>query len=144
VLCGTKALLNQFQEDHRRRIFLDIAAKAIDAENCAPLQTNPCEEELAYLNYTSGSTGQPKGVQITHRGLRNLVSWHERTFRLSSQDRTSQIAGMSFDASTWEIWSALTTGATLCLVPEEARHSPAELRRWLTAERITVSFVPTP
>ncbi len=98
----------------------------------------------AYVIYTSGSTGQPKGVQITQRGLTNLVCWHQHAFALTSHDRTSHLAGLSFDAAVWELWPSLATGATLCLVDEEIRTSPLHLRDWLVAQQITLSFLPTP
>ncbi len=98
----------------------------------------------AYVIYTSGSTGQPKGVQITQRGLTNLVCWHQHAFALTSHDRTSHLAGLSFDAAVWELWPSLATGATLCLVDEEIRTSSLHLRDWLVAQQITLSFLPTP
>lgn len=101
-------------------------------------------EDAAYVIYTSGSTGQPKGVQLTDGGLQNLCIWHRQTFSLTPHDRTTQLASLGFDASVWEIWPTLLTGATLCFVPEEVRSSPLALRDWLLKYRITVCFVPTP
>ncbi|MDQ0791667.1 non-ribosomal peptide synthetase [Streptomyces sp. B1I3] len=99
--------------------------------------------DLAYCIYTSGSTGLPKGVEIPHEGLSNLVAWHRETYGLTSADRTTQIAGTAFDASVWEIWPTLTTGAELHLAVE-GHSSAAELVEWLTGAGITVSFLPTP
>src|SRR5579859_77041 len=64
-------------------------------------------DSAAYIIYTSGSTGKPKGVQVTHRGLRNLVHWHQKAFDLTPQDRASQLASLSFDAAGWELWPYL-------------------------------------
>ncbi len=101
-------------------------------------------DNLAYVIYTSGSTGQPKGVQISHRNLLNLITWHQQTYQLHGQDRTTQIASMAFDACVWEIWPTLAAGASLFFPDEETRHSPLHLRDWLLAERITHCFIPTP
>ncbi|TCO55608.1 non-ribosomal peptide synthetase [Actinocrispum wychmicini] len=101
-------------------------------------------DTLAYVIYTSGSTGQPKGVEISAGGLDNLIRWHRETYRLTADDHTTQIAGTAFDATVWEIWPTLTAGATLHLVDENVRSSPAEVVRWLADQRITVSFLPTP
>lgn len=101
-------------------------------------------DDLAYVIYTSGSTGQPKGVQITHRSLANLVSWHQRAFDVAASDRATQVASPGFDAAVWEIWPYLTAGASLHLPGEYTRISPEALRDWLVAERITISFLPTP
>jgi len=104
----------------------------------------PEAESLAYVIYTSGSTGRPKGVQVTHGGLMALMRWHRRAFELGPGDRTTQVVSLGFDASVWEIWSSLTSGATLCIAPSEVRLDPVGLRDWLLAERITTSFLPTP
>jgi amino acid adenylation domain-containing protein/non-ribosomal peptide synthase protein (TIGR01720 family) len=100
-------------------------------------------EHLAYVVYTSGSTGTPKGVEITQQSLQQLVDWHQSTYSITSDDKCSMLAGVGFDASVWEIWPTLASGATLCIVEEEERLSPARLRDWLIRNKITVSFVPT-
>ena len=101
-------------------------------------------ENLAYVIYTSGSTGQPKGVAIEHRGAANLVAWHRERFGLRPAEHTTQLAGLGFDASAWEIWSCLTAGATLHVVPTAVVADPPWLVRWLAAEGIDLCFLPTP
>jgi amino acid adenylation domain-containing protein len=103
----------------------------------------PTSEDLAYVIYTSGSTGQPKGVEITHGNLLNLVNWHNAEFNIDPSDRATQIAGPGFDAAVWEIWPYLAAGASLHLPPPQARVSAAQLRDWIVARQITVTFVPT-
>ncbi|MEH2040965.1 amino acid adenylation domain-containing protein [Nostoc sp.] len=99
---------------------------------------------LAYVIYTSGSTGRPKGVQIEHRGLLNLVFWHQQAFAVSSLDRVTQVAGVAFDACGWEIWPYLTAGASIHFPNDETRLDPEQLRDWLLSKAITISFLPTP
>jgi amino acid adenylation domain-containing protein len=99
---------------------------------------------LAYVIYTSGSTGQPKGVLIPHQGLLNLVFWHQRTFEITAADRATQLAGMAFDASVWELWPYLSAGASIYLAPPNLLGSLHGLRDWLIAQQITICFVPTP
>lgn len=110
--------------------------------------TNPARsldrENLAYVIYTSGSTGLPKGVEVTHRGLLNLIQWHQRTYEVTQDDRATQLAGIGFDAAVWEIWPYLTAGATLYLPDEETRLDAQKLNTWLVAQGITLSFLPTP
>jgi len=101
-------------------------------------------ENLAYVIYTSGSTGKPKGVLIQHQSLLNLVSWHQNAFNITTIDRVTQLAGIAFDASVWEIWPYLTAGACLAIVPPDLLTSPKQLQEWLIAKKITVSFLPTP
>src|SRR5207247_2476648 len=93
---------------------------------------------------TSGSTGTPKGVELSHRGLVNLLTCHQRAYRVTPQDRATQLAGFSFDASVWELWPYLTAGASIHIVDDETRTSSPSLVKWLSARKITISFVPTP
>ncbi len=123
---------------HLRDHLIDHAVRLCCLDSDWPLiasqpVTNPSVDawldHLAYLIYTSGSTGQPKGVQLTRRGLANLVQWHLRTFAPSAHDRATHLAGLSFDASVWELWPYLASGACLCLVDDETRLSSALLIR---------------
>jgi amino acid adenylation domain-containing protein len=101
-------------------------------------------EQLAYVLYTSGSTGEPRGVEVTHRGLANLVRWHRKAFGLGPGERVSHLAGLGFDALVEEIFPALAAGATLHLAPDSARVTATATRDWLCEQRITVAFVATP
>lgn len=104
----------------------------------------PANESLAYVIYTSGSSGTPKGVEITHSSLSNLVSWHQGAFKLEPSDRATHLASPSFDAAVWEVWPYLAMGASIYLPSDSVRAEPEALRDWLVAQRITISFVPTP
>ena len=108
-----------------------------------PLPAPPQSSDLAYVVYTSGSTGHPKGVMVQHGSLANLIAWHNTAFSLTSADRCTQLASPGFDAAVWELWPTLACGAALHIVPEPLRRDPLGLRDWLVAEGITVSFVPT-
>ena len=119
----------------------DLAA--IDRQSTQSPKSRISGERLAYVIYTSGSTGRPKGVEITHASLMNLVSWHNREFQVTADDRASLLAGVGFDAAVWETWPALTAGASLHLPDEATRLSPERLRDWLVAEQVTISFLPT-
>jgi amino acid adenylation domain-containing protein len=101
-------------------------------------------ENLAYVIYTSGSTGQPKGVEVQHGGLVNLVSWHQREYGVTPVDRATQLSGPSFDASVWEVWPYLAAGASIYIPDPETRVAAAKLVDWITAQSITITFLPTP
>lgn len=108
------------------------------------LHINPINpEELAYIIYTSGTSGYPKGVEITHGNLEHLVDWHLNAFQVTEDDRASHLAGLSFDAAAWEVWPYLAAGSSISLIDEPARSSPELLQQWLLSERITISYVPT-
>jgi amino acid adenylation domain-containing protein len=104
---------------------------------------NADRANLAYIIFTSGSTGRPKGVQITHANLLNLISWHQRAFAVTPNDKATMHASPGFDAAVWEIWPYLAAGASVAVVDENIRTSPEGLRDWIVANQITISFLPT-
>ena len=146
VLVTAKCLCNALPARPKKLVVLDPEGR-IEGD-AAPGSFSPTARpepgHLAYVIYTSGSTGQPKGVEITHRGLSNLVSWHQRAFKVSATDRASQLAALGFDAAVWEMWPYLTAGARVHLVDSVAINEPAAVRDWLLSEGITICFLPTP
>jgi amino acid adenylation domain-containing protein len=125
-------------------VALDPQGKMASDQPSDPVTTQVKAESLAYVIYTSGSTGQPKGVELTHRGLLNLVLWHQSAFQVGPDDRASQLAALGFDAAVWEIWPYLTAGASVQLADGVAVNEPAAVRDWLISQRITITFLPTP
>ncbi|MCB1033705.1 MAG: AMP-binding protein, partial [Acidobacteria bacterium] len=101
-----------------------------------------CGDSLAYVMYTSGSTGLPKGIGIPHRAVHRLVRSTDYV-RLGEGDRVAQIANVSFDAATFEIWGALLTGATLVILPREVTLDPERLSAALEERGVTSLFLTT-
>jgi amino acid adenylation domain-containing protein len=99
----------------------------------------PQPDDAAYMFFTSGSTGKPKGILGSHQALSHFLSWQRETFAISPDDRVAQCTGLSFDAVLRDIFLPLTSGATLCLPPEEAGSN--ELLMWLAEEHITAVHV---
>jgi amino acid adenylation domain-containing protein len=95
----------------------------------------------AYIIYTSGTTGTPKGTINTHRGLSNMLSWQDQVRFLESGDRLLSSSPVGFDASMWNIASALSSGAALVLAPPGLQRDPRHLARLLVEERITSAFM---
>ena len=124
-------------------ICLDADWENIAQENPENSENSATINNRAYVIYTSGSTGTPKGVEIEHRGLLNLMYWHQNTFHFLPQDKITQLFGVAFDACVWEIWTTLTSGASLYFPPPDIRLSPEKLRDWLIQKEITISFIPT-
>ena len=100
-------------------------------------------ESVAYMVYTSGSSGVPKGVEIMQKSLSNLVSWHIRAFGHNSHYRFAQTASIGFDAAVWEIWTALCSGATIYIVPGNILMEPDELIKFFKTNKIDEAFVTT-
>ncbi|MFN6483321.1 MULTISPECIES: non-ribosomal peptide synthetase [unclassified Nostoc] len=141
VLLTQESLVTTLPPHQAQVVCLDSVTFSAIAENLPQTVTT---DNLAYVIYTSGSTGRPKGVQIEHRGLLNLVFWHQQAFAVSSLDRVTQVAGVAFDACGWEIWPYLTAGASIHFPDDETRLYPEQLRDWLLSKAITISFLPTP
>ncbi|MEO6231488.1 MAG: amino acid adenylation domain-containing protein [Ferruginibacter sp.] len=99
--------------------------------------------QLANVIYTSGSTGKPKGVMIEHKGLVNLVEWHNKAFNVSGSSNSTIMAGVGFDAFGWEIWPYLSIGASLLIIDDDTRLSPSKLLNLFNQYQITHSFVAT-
>jgi len=144
VLLTTEPQATKLTGHSAEVICVDSEWPTLVNESADNLEIKPELDSLAYVIYTSGSTGWPKGVAVTHRGLLNLVHWYRQAFALNNTDRSTQLAGLGFDATVWEVWPQLTSGASIYLAKEEARISAEALRDWLVAEQITVSYVPTP
>lgn len=100
-------------------------------------------QQLAYVVYTSGSTGVPKGVEVTHRNLMHLVRWHNRAFQVDSADHATLLANVGFDAAVWELWPYLSAGATLFVPDREIIRQPEALRDYVVSNGIAVMFAPT-
>ncbi|WP_260605035.1 non-ribosomal peptide synthetase, partial [Streptomyces sp. WAC 01420] len=98
----------------------------------------------AYVMYTSGSTGVPKGVVVSHGALVNHMGWMQREFGLGPRDRVLHKTPFGFDASVWELWWPLMAGAVLVVAVPGGHRDPGYLARLIERERVTVAqFVPS-
>jgi amino acid adenylation domain-containing protein len=109
---------------------------AIESRECLPAVVRP--DNLAYMIYTSGSMGTPKGTMNLHRSLCNLLQWTQDAYALQPTDRVLQKTAFSFDPSTWEILWALLNGATLVLAPADIDRNPSQLVRFVQEQQISV------
>ncbi|HEV2757223.1 MAG TPA: amino acid adenylation domain-containing protein, partial [Actinomycetota bacterium] len=98
-------------------------------------------DDLAYVVYTSGSTGEPKGVAVTHANLAHLADWHAAAYGAAGP--SSAVAPLSFDASVWELWPPLATGGTVVLVGNDDARDPTLLARTFERNAVRTAFVPT-
>lgn len=119
------------------RLDADWAAIATKDTEDLPVETAP--EEQAYVMYTSGSTGNPKGVVVPQRAVLRLVK-NNGFASFSSDEVFLQLAPLSFDAATFEIWGALLNGGKLVLGPR-GRVTPEEIGRLIRAHEVTALWL---
>ena len=97
---------------------------------------------LAYIMYTSGSTGEPKGVAMPQRALVNLIHWQQSQWGDAACARTLQFAALGFDVSFQEMFTTWASGGTLVFAQETQRRDPTELLALIQRERIERMFLP--
>ncbi|SNT72632.1 non-ribosomal peptide synthetase [Paracoccus seriniphilus] len=104
----------------------------------------PAPDDLAYVLFTSGSTGAPKGVMIEHRAIVNRLLWMREHYDFSADDRILQKTPTTFDVSVWELFLPYLCGGTLVFADPDAHRDPAQIARLIRREGISVChFVPS-
>ncbi|MCV7106049.1 AMP-binding protein [Mycolicibacterium chitae] len=116
---------------------IDIEDPEVQRQPTAALPL-PRPDDLAYLTYTSGTTGVPKAVVVTHHNVTQLVEGFHADLPAAPGQVWSQWHSLVFDVSVWEIWGALLHGGRLVVVPETVAGSPDDLRNLLITEKVSV------
>ncbi|ODH00205.1 non-ribosomal peptide synthetase [Nostoc sp. KVJ20] len=142
VVLTQEKLVNKLGNGKANVICLDSNWDIISQHTQQNPTTSVKADNLAYVMYTSGSTGQPKGVSIVHRSVVRLVK-ETNYISISPQDVIAQASNHAFDAATFEIWGALLNGARLVGVSKDLALSPKDFAVFMRSQNISVLFLTT-
>jgi len=138
IVLSQKELAGLVPSGGWRVVFVDDPRSIAPAGSLINPSRTITDAALAYVMYTSGSTGPPKGVMISHRAIVNNLLWMRSTFPMDARDRVLQKTEFSFDPSVWEIFLPLSVGAQLVMPRPNASRSPGALVRLMIEHRITI------
>lgn len=110
------------------------------ASTTPPPDPGPIEDDLAYILYTSGSTGHPKGVMISQRAALTFIDWACETFGVQPTDRVSNHAPFHFDLSTFDLFVTIKAGAAIVLVPPMLSILPRTLADFIATQEISIWY----
>ena len=112
--------------------------------NALPHNPSQSLDDLAAILYTSGSSGTPKGVQLTHRNISGFAQWAIKRFQFKPNDRFANHASLHFDLSTLDLFASLDIGASIFLIDAKTVRFPNAVANLIAKQKITVWYsVPT-
>jgi len=126
-----------FPEDSRPTL---INIDQISIDNISEIYYQNLSIDIAYVLFTSGSTGIPKGVMIPHKAIIDYIDWCVEVYQITDKDVVANHAPLYFDNSTFDIYTAFKSGATLHLVHDELNAVIPSLVNWIEQRQITLFF----
>ncbi len=132
-----RKLLMQLETTGMVLDYRELEAGAIDDALLRSVRVQAQDTDPLYCNFTSGSTGVPKGVLISHRSVRDFMDYFPDMFHITEKDRIGNQAPFDFDVSVKDIYSALKVGATLVIIPKRLFSIPMLLLDYLCERKVT-------
>lgn len=143
IITDEEIYKNAFLNSDLVSVLLDNKASERNSFSVDELPDFNDENALAYIAYTSGSTGNPKGVMVTHSNISSIYTAWEEIYNLTCEDRHLQIANFGFDVCSGDIIRAIGSGSQLVICPSEIILNPKKLFTLLKKEAITIAeFTP--
>ena len=143
IVITKQAFVDRFGKSRVEVIPINTRWNEVSLESMSNPESAIKSENLLYVVYTSGSTGNPKGILVTHRSFVNYALGMVQTFEVSSLDRRLQFASLNSESFISEVFFTFLAGATLVLRPAQDFASIAEYLQFLEENSITITVLPS-
>ncbi|OPA72773.1 hypothetical protein BVG16_32275, partial [Paenibacillus selenitireducens] len=136
--CRSKAVLVYNAEINTELPVIDLSDKDIYIGESTNLQKVNKSEDLVYCTYTSGTTGNPKGIPVRYRNVVNLITWYKDRFEMNERSKVMLMASLSFDLTQRNIFGPHISGGTVCSCGDTNVYDPIKIVEFVKEQGITI------